>query len=171
MDDRNAKEVAIAIQELAKLSRELINPVSELGKAMSRNEVGDIARALYAAVGGYVVSEWAIRNHLKHRKKTLEYIEENSIPVDPSSLPPRFGIKWIRASLENDQVEIQDMLSRLLARAMDPTFTHRVEDRFVDVVNRFTAADALLFQQLYSAKPFPNCRGYSENPGLMNERG
>ncbi|RYF23261.1 MAG: hypothetical protein EOO77_02455 [Oxalobacteraceae bacterium] len=58
------------------------------------------------------------------------------------------------------------MFARLLARAADDAATAAPDRRLIDVLTRLTPADALLFQRLYSDRPFPDTGAYADSRGL-----
>ena len=129
--------------EQAKLGQELIKAGSGLGGWFA-DIVGDFPKDLI----GLLIGDWvkAKRNERIERlwQKTSERLRDRG--VDPESPSLRYAIPILEAAADEENGELQDLWSRLLAAAIDPNGRDAMRQSFVQTVKEMDPIDAAVLK-------------------------
>lgn len=124
---------------------------------------------LWQVLLGDRVSHWRVRNAARMQHKTTAEVERLGLKLNPSRLPDKFVVAWFDEALNQDEDELQTLFARLLIRAADDSSTTEADRRLIEILARFTPVDAVIFQRLYSDRPFPDAGAYSDTRGIGHE--
>ena len=70
---------------------------------------------------------------------------------DTRSVPPKLALPLLQEASLEDDADLQQLWNRLLANAMDPSFSDDIRVGFVDMIKGLTARDAQILNSLYQA--------------------
>jgi hypothetical protein len=142
-----AKEVARAVQEVAKTARKAIGANEKLGKFLATV----IGEPLDATVGMLTdrlrFMRW--QRQIRLADRCMEIIHERKLEGKMLVVPPKLALPIVEhASLEDDD-RLQDLWANLLVSAMDPAFKDDPTGSFVEIVMQLRPVEASILEGLY----------------------
>ena len=134
--------------EQAKLGQELIKAIRD-GSGYFTDILGDIPKDLL----GYLVGDRVKAKRLERIailwQRTREHLQDRGI-ADPEPPSLKYAIPILQAAADEDNEELQDLWSRLLAAAMDPKRRNAMRQSFIQAVKQMDPLDALVFKAIWT---------------------
>jgi hypothetical protein len=129
--------------EQAKLGQDVVKAISGLGGWFA-DTLGDSPKDLIGLLFGDKVKAKRIERIAVLWQKTRERLQDRSIDPEPPSL--KYAIPILEAAADEENEELQDLWSRLLAAAMDPNRLDAMRQSFIATVKRMDPIDVLVFK-------------------------
>jgi hypothetical protein len=143
-------EIAKATGEVAKASGKAIDAASGFGVWLNRT-IGTIPEDLIGILGGDWLHEQRKRTLHSLKAKTLEKC--NKIQARPPSEPSiSIVLPLLKAAVDENRPELQDLWAGLLASTFQPDGGQRVRRAFFDTLEKMEPSDARLFDAIVRAK-------------------
>jgi hypothetical protein len=136
--------------EQAKLAQELVKSASGLGGYFA-DILGDFPKDLFGLLVGDRVKARRIKGIERLWQRTSERLEHRSVDPEPPSL--KYAIPILEAAADEENEELQDLWSRLLAAAMDPNRRDGMRQSFIETVKQMDPIDALSNRGPYTGNP------------------
>ena len=133
--------------EQAKLGQELVKTVRD-GSGYFTDILGDIPKDLIGLRGS--------REGETHREdcgalaRTRERLRDRGIDPEPPSL--KYAIPILQAAADEENDELQDLWSRLLAAAMDPSRRDAMRQSFITAVKQMDPMDTLVLKAVRDSR-------------------
>jgi len=127
--------------EQAKLGQELVKAVRDTSGYFT-DILGDIPKDLLGYLVGDRIKAKRVERIAILWKKTRERLQE----ADPPSL--KYAIPILQAAADEENEELQDLWSRLLAAAMDPNRRNSMRQSFIQAVKQLDPLDALVLKAI-----------------------
>jgi Abortive infection alpha len=132
--------------EQAKLGQELVKAVRD-GSSYFTDILGDLPKDLIGLLIGDRVKAKRIERMVALWQKTRERLQDRRI--DPQLPSLKYAIPILEAAAVEENEELQDLWSRLLAAAMDPNRRDAMRQSFLTVVKQMDPTDVLVFKAIY----------------------
>ena len=136
--------------EQAKLGQELVKAARDTSGYFA-DILGDIPHDLI----GYLVGDRLKAKRIERIEvlwqKTQERLQDRRINPEPPSL--KYAIPILEAAADEENGELQDIWSRLLAASMDPSRRDAMRLSFITVVKHMDPTDVLVFKAIYDHGP------------------
>jgi hypothetical protein len=130
--------------EQAKLGQELLKAVRD-GSGYFADILGDLPRDLLGLLVGDRVKAKRIEKIAMLWERTRERLRDRGM-VDPEPPSLKYAIPILEAAADEENEELQDLWSRLLAAAMDPNRRDATRQSFIQVVKQMDPMDALVLK-------------------------
>jgi abortive infection alpha-like protein len=132
--------------EQAKLGQEIVKALRDSGSYVA-DILGDLPRDLLGLLIGDRVKARRIEKAVIVWEKTKERLRDWNVPeTEPPSR--KFAIPILEAAVDEDNEDLQDLLARLLATAMDPARRDEMRQAFVETVKQMDPMDALVLEAI-----------------------
>jgi hypothetical protein len=132
--------------EQAKLGQELVKAARGTAGYFA-DILGDIPQDLIGYLVGDRLKAKRIDRIAVLWQKTRERLQDRRIDPEPPSL--KYAIPILEAAADEENEELQDLWSRLLAAAMDPSRRDAMRQSFIAVVEQMDPIDVLVFKAIY----------------------
>ena len=144
------EEEAKAVQEVAKTTRKGFELVEKLSILLEK-----ILGEGFTHLGGSF-SDWAkyfrYKNLLKLQDKVISLHQKRGVEGKTIPVPPRYALQLLEsASLEDDE-NLQDKWSGLIANATDPNKRFQFQKIYIQILSNLEPFDALILDFLVSQK-------------------
>jgi Abortive infection alpha len=136
----------------AKLLQEFIKAVRGLGGWFA-DILGDTPKDLVGYLIGDRVKVKRVERLAVHWQMASERLRARGIDPEPPSL--KYAIPILEAAADEENGELQDLWSRLLAAAMDPNRRDAMRQSFIQVVKQMDPIDALVLKAVRDSGPAP----------------
>ena len=136
--------------EQAKLGQELVKAVRD-GSGYFTDILGDLPKDLIGYLIGDRVKAKRIERMAALWQRTRERLQDRRIDPEPPSL--KYAIPILEAAADEENEELQDLWSRLLAAAMDPNRRDAMRQSFIATVKRMDPIDVLVFKAVCDNGP------------------
>lgn len=146
-------EESKAVQETAKAASKAGDILLGAGGWMA-NVLGTLPEDVIGLAGGDLIHEVRLRNLDRIKRRTSQILEARNVSADRQAVSPSVLIPLVNAAADESRPELQELFSRLLANALDPSSTERVRRSFIDIVKAMEPIDALLFKTIVEAPTF-----------------
>ena len=113
--------------------------------------LGDLPKDLLGLLVGDRVKAKRIEKMAALWQRTRERLRDRGIDPEPPSL--KYAIPILEAAADEENEELQDLWSRLLAAAMDPNRRDAMRQSFIATVKRMDPIDALVFKAIHDNGP------------------
>jgi hypothetical protein len=156
MGDNNLLPIS---DEQAKLGQELVKAVRD-GAGYFTSILGDIPQDLIGYLVGDRLKAKRIERIALLWQKTRARLRDRAVEPEPPSL--KYAIPILEAAADDENEELQDLWSRLLAAAMDPNRRDAMRQSFIAVVKQMDPMDVLVLKEIHEigrAPWEPNRRG------------
>jgi Abortive infection alpha len=130
--------------EQAKLGQELVKAVRDASGYFT-DILGDIPKDLLGLLIGDRVKANRLERIAILWQQTRERLRDRGIG-DPEPPSLKYAIPILQAAADEENEELQDLWSRLLAAAMDPKRRDAMRQSFVETVKRMDPMDALVLK-------------------------
>jgi hypothetical protein len=179
------EEGSRAITEVAKAGGKIADAVGkgidagqEIGKFLSGSSLKQIPRAIVSLLGGDWIIGKQVENIIKTQKRIHDLAIENGIRLDPSTLPWRLKVEFVRGMADEDDDTMQELWARLVVNATREDDLKKDVDRIaIDVMRRLSPQSARLFIAIRDMKQSSEkltrtsiVRSYSATASLPKER-
>ena len=77
----------------------------------------------------------------REENKTMSHIENKTLNVDPSSMPPEAYLAWIRTTIENQDNVLNQLMAPLLGSDMDVAVSEQWLEDLAAVAGAFVEPD------------------------------
>jgi Abortive infection alpha len=134
--------------EQAKLGQELVKAVRD-GSGYFTDILGDLPRDLVGLLIGDGVKAKRIERIAVLWQKTRERLRDRGISDDPEPPSLKYAIPILQAAADEENEELQDLWSRLLAAAMDPNRRDAMRQSFITTVKQMDPIDALVLKAVH----------------------
>lgn len=131
--------------EQAKLGQDLVKAVRD-GAGYFTDILGDLPKDLIGLLIGDRVKAKRIERMAAIWQKTRERLRDRGIDPEPPSL--KYAIPILEAAADEENEELQDLWSRLLAAAMDPNRRDAMRQSFIATVKRMDPMDVLVLKTI-----------------------
>jgi hypothetical protein len=138
--------------EQAKLGQELVKAVSD-GAGYFTSILGDIPQDLIGYLVGDRLKAKRIERIAVLWQKTRERLRDRAVDPEPPSL--KYAIPILEAAADDENEELQDLWSRLLAAAMDPNRRDAMRQSFIATVKQMDPMDALVLKAIHEIGQLP----------------
>ena len=138
--------------EQAKLGQELVKAVRD-GSGYFTDILGDLPKDLIGLLIGDRVKAKRIERMAALWQKTREHLRDRDIEPEPPSL--KYAIPILEAAADEENDELQDLWSRLLAAAMDPTRRDGMRQSFIATVKQMDPMDVLVLKAIHETGATP----------------
>ena len=125
--------------EQAKLGQELVKAVRD-GSGYFTDILGDLPKDLIGYLIGDRVKAKRIERQAALWHRTRERLQDRGVDPEPPSL--KYAIPILEAAADEENDELQDLWSRLLAAAMDPKRRDAMRQSFIQTVKEMDPMDA-----------------------------
>lgn len=132
--------------EQAKLGQELIKAARD-GGGYFADILGDLPRDLLGLLVGDRVKAKRIEKIAMLWERTRERLRDRGM-ADPEPPSLKYAIPILEAAADEENEELQDLWSRLLAAAMDPNRRDAMRQSFIQVVKQMDPMDALVLKAI-----------------------
>jgi hypothetical protein len=136
--------------EQAKLGQELVKAVRDASGYFT-DILGDLPKDLIGYLIGDRVKAKRIERMAALWQRTRERLRDRGTDPEPPSL--KYAIPILEAAADEENEELQDLWSRLLAAAMDPNRRDAMRQSFVATVKRMDPIDALVLKAIRDTGP------------------
>jgi Abortive infection alpha len=144
--------------EQAKLGQELVKTVRDASGYFT-DIFGDIPKDLLGYPIGDRLKARRIERIAILWKKTRERLQDRGV-AEPEPPSLKYAIPLLQAAADEENEELQDLWSRLLAAAMDPSRRDTMRQSFVHAVKQMDPMDALVLKTIHESGPAnPNVNG------------
>ena len=130
--------------EQAKLLQELIKAARDTSGYFA-DIFGETPKDLFALLVGDRVKAKRIERLAMLWQRTRERLREREI-AEPEPPSLKYAIPLLQAAADEENEEMQDLWSRLLAAAMDPKRPNAMRQSFIQTVKQMDPMDALVFK-------------------------
>ena len=144
--------------EQAKLGQELVKAVRD-GSGYFTDILGDLPKDLIGYLIGDRVKAKRIERQAALWHRTRERLQDRGVDPEPPSL--KYAIPILEAAADEENDELQDLWSRLLAAAMDPKRRDAMRQSFIQTVKEMDPMDAAVLKVIHEnggGKWVPNGR-------------
>lgn len=160
--------------EQAKLGQEIVKAFGGLGSFLE-TALGSTPRDLIGYLGGDWLRYRRAENITKMMKRTQDHLEKSGVTdAAPASLT--LAIPILRGAADENREEFQDLWSRLMAAALDPSRSSGVRQSFAEVISKMDPVDALVLNFMkdktlneYSYDGGAKHREYASQLGISND--
>jgi hypothetical protein len=135
--------------EQAKLGQELVKAVRDASGYFT-DILGDIPKDLLGLLVGDRVKAKRIERIEMLWRRTRERLGDRGV-ADPEPPSLKYAIPILEAAADEENGEIEDLWSRLLAAAMDPSRRDGMRQSFIQVVKQMDPTDALVLKVIRDA--------------------
>jgi Abortive infection alpha len=132
--------------EQAKLGQDLVKAVRDASGYFT-DILGDLPKDLIGLLVGDRVKAKRIEKIEKLWQKTRERMRDGGI-ADPEPPSLKYAIPILQAVADEENEDLQDLWSRLLAAAMDPNRRDAMRQSFIRVVKQMDPIDALVLKAI-----------------------
>jgi Abortive infection alpha len=132
--------------EQAKLLQELIKAARDTSGYFA-DIFGETPKDLFALLVGDRVKAKRIERLAMLWQRTRERLRERGI-AEPEPPSLKHAIPLLQAAADEENEELQDLWSRLLAAAMDPTRRDALRQSFIQTVKQMDPMDALVLKAI-----------------------
>jgi hypothetical protein len=132
--------------EQAKLGQDAVKAVSGVAGWFA-DILGDFPKDLFGLLIGDTVKAKRIERIEGLWQKTRERLRERAIDPEPPSL--KYAIPILEAAADEENEELQDLWSRLLAAAMDPIRRDAMRQSFITTVKQMDPIDVLVLKAVH----------------------
>jgi Abortive infection alpha len=132
--------------EQAKLGQELLKAVRD-GSGYFADILGDLPKDLLGLLVSDRVKAKRIEKIAMLWERTRERLRDRGM-VDPEPPSLKYAIPILEAAADEENEELQDLWSRLLAAAMDPNRRDAMRQSFIQVVKQMDPMDALVLKAI-----------------------
>ena len=136
--------------EQAKLGQELVKAVRDASGYFT-DILGDLPKDLIGYLIGDRVKAKRIERMAALWQRTRERLRDRGTDPEPPSL--KYAIPILEAAADEENEELQDLWSRLLAAAMDPNRRDAMRQSFIATVKRMDPIDVLVFKAVCDNGP------------------
>jgi hypothetical protein len=136
-------EQAIARAELVKAVRDGFGYFTDI--------LGDLPKDLIGYLIGDRVKAKRIERLAALWQRTREHLRDRGVDPEPPSL--KYAIPILEAAADEENEELQDLWSRLLAAAMDPNRRDAIRQSFIQTVKQIDPMDALVLKAIRDTGP------------------
>ena len=131
--------------EQAKLGQDVVKAISGLGGWFA-DILGDAPKDLIGYLFGDRIKAKRIERFALLWQKTQERLKDRRIDPEPPSL--KYAIPILEAAADEENGELQDLWSRLLAAAMDPSRRDAMRQSFVQTVKEMDPMDVAVLNEI-----------------------
>jgi hypothetical protein len=132
--------------EQAKLGQELVKAVRDTSGYFT-GILGDLPKDLIGLLIGDRVKAKRIERQAALWHRTREHLRDRGVD-DPEPPSLKYAIPILEAAADEENEELQDLWSRLLAAAMDPNRRDAMRQSFIAAVKRMDPIDALVLKAI-----------------------
>ncbi len=132
--------------EQAKLGQELVKAVRDASGYFT-DILGDIPKDLLGLLIGDRVKAKRIEKWAMLWQRARERLRDRGI-VEPEPPSLKYAIPILQAAADEENEELQDLWSRLLAAAMDPKRRDALRQSFIQTVKQMDPMDALVLKAI-----------------------
>jgi hypothetical protein len=132
--------------EQAKLGQELIKAARD-GGGYFADILGDFPKDLFGLLVGDRVKAKRIERIEKLWRETRERLRDRGV-ADPEPPSLKYAIPILEAAADEENEELEDLWSRLLGAAMDPSRRDRLRQSFIQAVKQLDPMDALVLKAI-----------------------
>ena len=136
----------------AKLGQELVKAIRDASGYFT-DILGDAPKDLMGLLIGDWVKAKRSERIAMNWQKTRERLRARGIEPEPPSL--KYAIPILQAAADEENEELQDLWSRLLAAAMDPNRADAMRQSFIQVVKQMDPMDALVLKATHLNRETP----------------
>jgi Abortive infection alpha len=136
--------------EQAKLGQELVKAARD-GGGYFADILGDFPKDLFGLLVGDRVKAKRIERIAALWQKTRERLQVRG--TDPESPSLKYAIPILEAAADEENEELQDLWSRLLAAAMDPNRRDAMRQSFIATVKQMDPMDTLVLKAIHDHGP------------------
>ena len=133
--------------EQAKLGQELAKAVRDVSGYFI-DILGDLPRDLVGLLIGDRVKAKRIEKVARLWQRTREHLQDRGI-AEPEPPSLKYAIPILQAAADEENEELQDLWSRLLAAAMDPKRRDAMRQSFIQAVKQMDPMDALVLKAIH----------------------
>ena len=133
--------------EQAKLGQELVKAVRDTSGYFT-DILGDIPKDLLGLLIGDRVKAKRIERIAILWEKARERLRDRGL-ADPEPPSLKYAIPILQAAADEENEELQDLWSRLLAAAMDPSRRDAMRQTFIQAVKQMDPLDALVLKAIH----------------------
>src|SRR5260370_14920493 len=153
-------EQAKALQEIAKTTGTALDLVGEAGSYV-KWMLGTVPADLIGVLGGNWLSQVRIRNLAWYKRRTEQIIREGGAP-QTEAVSPSLAIPLLRAAMDENRPQLQELWAALLAAAADPQRSVLVRQSFIYTISKFDPLDASVLWGRYqiTGELQPTCREF-----------
>jgi Abortive infection alpha len=135
--------------EQAKLGQELVKAVRDASGYVT-DILGDIPKDLLGLLVGDRVKAKRIERIEMLWRQTRERLGDRGV-ADPEPPSLKYAIPILEAAADEENEELEDIWSRLLAAAMDPSGRDAMRQSFIQAVKQMDPMDALVVKAIREA--------------------
>jgi hypothetical protein len=135
--------------EQAKLGQELIKAAGHAGGYFA-DILGDLPKDLLGLLVGDRVKAKRIERIEKLWRETRERLRDRGV-ADPEPPSLKYAIPILGATADEENEELENLWSRLLAAAMDPSRRDAMRQSFIQAVKQMDPMDALVLKAVHQA--------------------
>ena len=135
--------------EQAKLGQELVKAVRDASGYFT-DILGDIPKDLLGLLVGDRVKAKRIERIEMLWRQTRERLGDRGV-ADPEAPSLKYAIPILEAAADEENEELEDLWSRLLAAAMDPSRRDAMRQSFIQAVKQMDPMDALVVKAIREA--------------------
>jgi hypothetical protein len=132
--------------EQARLGQELIKAARD-GGGYFADILGDFPKDLFGLLVGDRVKAKRIERIEKLWRETRERLQDRGV-ADPEPPSLKYAIPILQEAADEENAELGDLWSRLLAAAMDPRRRDTMRQSFIQVVKQMDPMDALVLKAI-----------------------
>ena len=133
--------------EQAKLGQDLVKAVRD-GAGYFTDILGDLPKDLIGYLIGDRVKAKRIERMAALWQRTRERLQDRGTDPEPPSL--KYAIPILEAAADEENEELQDLWSRLLAAAMDPNRRDAMRQSFITTVKQMDPIDVLVLKAVHN---------------------
>ena len=150
---RAIAEVAKAGGKIAEAVGKGIDAGQEVGEFLCGSALMHIPRAIVSLLGGDWIIGKQVENIIKIQKRIHDLARESGAQLDPSSLPWRIKVDFVRGMADEDDLDMQELWAKLVLNSMRADDARKEIDRItLDVVRRLSPHSARLFGYIQDMK-------------------
>jgi hypothetical protein len=129
--------------------------------------LGDLPKDLIGLLIGDRVKAKRIEKLVMLCQRTRERLQDRGV-ADPEPPSLKYAISILQAAADEEIQELQDLWSRLLAAAMDPSRRNGVRQSFIRVVKQMDPMDALVLKAAHDQVGIPDIDSRNAIAGKLN---
>lgn len=148
--EESTKEVAKAVQEVAKTSGQMVGAAEKLGEFISKytHESFEAGLGIFADKLQYM--RWERQQRLM--KRADEFLKKEGLVNPQKIIPFKFAVPLLEAASLEENDELQDLYAILLVNASNPNSGVDISRSYIDVLERFTPKMVKIFHNIYSTQ-------------------
>ncbi len=148
--EESTKEVAKAVQEVAKTSGQVVGATEKLGKFISKytHESIDAGLGIFADKLQYM--RWERQQRLM--KRADAFLKQEGLVGPEKIISFKFAVPLLEAASLEENNELQDLYAKLLVNASNPNSGVDISRSYIDVLERFTPKMFKIFHNIYSTQ-------------------